>query len=182
MMDKLHSDIHAANEALRLERERDEARETIREAHRMLDGWNVPRTAERDEGGGIVHVTEYSLPARLSMLLQDFLVPGEYVCPECGYRQHSRVLRASDGAVGIAAEPSVEFCPNDEAQLRQQTWREACAESDAAVQRRRFLLRDLVQVCFVQWALLPGSNGATTRSTRGGAARRSVRCAITATQ
>lgn len=42
---------------------------------------------------------------------------GEWKCPKCRFHLSKRLLRASDGAVGINTEEVREVCPNDGATL-----------------------------------------------------------------
>jgi hypothetical protein len=56
-------------------------------------------------------------------------VPGDWVCPECNYRLHQRILRASDGAVGVSDKEG-ETCPNDGYVLNRLTWRQDAEDAN----------------------------------------------------
>lgn len=53
-----------------LEGENEELRATIRAAHAVLDEFGVSRGTEKDEGGGIVLITEYAVPERIRRLAE----------------------------------------------------------------------------------------------------------------
>jgi hypothetical protein len=113
-----------------LEAERDEARETIRAAHDLLDTYGIKREDEQQQGGGgIWLVTEYALPDRIRFAME---VPGELYCPTCCCRIHKRFLSAIDGSVGTDARPVEEPCPNGCGLMRQLTWAQADAEERLA--------------------------------------------------
>lgn len=56
-------------------------------------------------------------------------VPGDWVCPECNYRLHSRILHAATGAVGVSKEEA-QTCPNDGFILRRLTWRQDAEDAN----------------------------------------------------
>lgn len=59
------------------------------------------------------------------------VLPGEWECPRCGFGLSKRVLRASDGAVGINLSRKREVCPNDGVTLVQRIDDGAPTLSDA---------------------------------------------------
>lgn len=56
------------------------------------------------------------------------LMPGEWTCPVCKFDLHKRVLRASDGAVGIDTREVLEECPNGCGPLVGVTWEQGCRQ------------------------------------------------------
>lgn len=50
--------------------------------------------------------------------------PGNWQCDACGFVLHKRLMRASDGAVGIDTSEIEEPCPNDGNPLRPLKWEE----------------------------------------------------------
>jgi HEPN domain-containing protein len=59
-----------------VEAERDEAREGIRAAHKVLDEFGVKREDEVDEGGGVFMVIEYPVWQRIKFALEDAKAEG----------------------------------------------------------------------------------------------------------
>ena len=114
-----------------LEAQRDEAREGIRAAHRVLDQYNVQREDEVHEGGGVYMVTEYPVWNRITILVEALAyAPGEWFCPKCSFRLHKRVLSASTGDVGIDASTEPDLCPNDGTPMERLTWRQDAGEAN----------------------------------------------------
>lgn len=110
-----------------LRAEREEARETIREAHALLDRYGIKRQDELNEGGGIFLITEYPVTERIRFAME---VPGELVCPTCSFRLHKRLLSAVDFSVSVDSSPVTEHCPNDGAEMRPLTWKESDEEAN----------------------------------------------------
>jgi hypothetical protein len=136
--------------------------ETMNQPH--IDNWNVSGHAlnvlqplEWTENGmallneeaqaEIEKLKAYSiqLEARLMELEEAQYVPGELRCTQCSFRPHKRVLRASDGAVGINASTDKEFCPNDESEMVRLTWKDADAESCATIEALMKKIEELKQ-------------------------------------
>jgi hypothetical protein len=107
-----------------MESERDALREfavTISKALGCL-----PSFADPSPESGNAHV--------MQKLDEALYVPGELRCPQCRFRLHKRVLRVSDGAVGVDTSVEKEFCPNDESEMQRLTWKDADAESCATIE------------------------------------------------
>lgn len=69
-----------------------------------------------------------------AMLREGLNVPGDWYCPKCKFQQHFRILRASDGAVGISNE-SPGPCPNDGEEMLPVTWKMAAGDAEACIER-----------------------------------------------
>lgn len=50
-------------------------------------------------------------------------VPGDWVCPKCGFVQSMRTLHADSGAVGTSPEVPLP-CPNDGQYMERLTWKQ----------------------------------------------------------
>ena len=69
-------------------------------------------------------------------------VAGDWVCPKCSFRLHKRILRASDGAVGVDLSEVGEPCPNDGETMQRLTWKQDAEDAnrvalDLAKENRR---------------------------------------------
>ena len=77
--------------------------------------------------------------------------PGEWKCPKCRYHLTKKLLRASDGAVGVNMDTAREICPNDGATLVPNPaikWVIAGGESGGAARPSRLeWFRDLRDQC-----------------------------------
>lgn len=58
-------------------------------------------------------------------------VPGEWHCPMCSFRLHSRVLYAQTGDVGVNRKQA-EPCPNDGTEMQPLTWKQDAEEANRA--------------------------------------------------
>lgn len=71
----------------------------------------------------------------VTVLTEHLFAPGEWVCPKCGFRLHSRLLRASDMAVGIDQNRLPEQCANDCGLMRPLTWKESDFDCGKGIER-----------------------------------------------
>jgi hypothetical protein len=57
-------------------------------------------------------------------------VPGDWVCPQCSFRLHKRLLSATDGAVAVDTGVEEERCFNDGTTLQPLTWKQEAEEAN----------------------------------------------------
>jgi len=74
------------------------------------------------------------------------VIPGEQECLTCGFGLSKRILRTTDGAVGIQADAPLEVCPNGCGALVGVTWERGfrqmvAAAEDLAAQRNGIISR-----------------------------------------